>query len=460
MTLWGGRFSEGPDDVLWRFTVDRSDERLLLADIIGSVAHVTMLGEVGLLQPAEVEKIQDALDKIAREAERGKFVFKPADEDVHAAVERRLGELIGPLAGKLHTGRSRNDQVATDLRLYLHSAVGERIDQLLGLIETLIAVAERVGDAVIPGYTHLQQAQAVPLAHHILAYAWMATRDVERLDCAAGRLEVSPLGAGALGGSSLPLAPEVSAAALGIGDVFSNSIDAVADRDFVAEHVFCCTQAMAHLSRLAEELILWSSTEFGWVTFPDALTTGSSMLPHKKNPDIAELVRGRAATVIGDLTAILALQKGLPLAYNRDLQEDKRIVFHADDTLAGALEAVTALLAGAEFHPPAPSSWVTAIDLAEALVLRGVPFRQAHQAVGGLVAGLVAEGRTLAGVTAQDLVAAHPRFQPEDAGLTDPAASVARRVTPGGGSMGSVEAQITVLRQFVAGDEEPVAGDP
>ena len=453
MTLWGGRFSEDPDEVMWRFTVDRSDQRLLIPDIAGSVAHAGMLEAVGLLEQSEAVRILGALDKIAQEANRGKFVFRDGDEDVHAAMERRLGELIGPLAGKLHTGRSRNDQVVTDLRIYLEYATGERSEQILSFIETLVDLAESVGDVVVPGYTHLQQAQAIPLAHHLLAYAWMATRDLARFSCAFEHADYSPLGAGALGGSSLPLDPSISAGALGYDNVFANSVDAVASRDFVAEYVFCCAQTMVHLSRLAEELILWTTSEYGWVTFPDALTTGSSMLPQKKNPDIAELVRGRAATVIGDVTAVLALQKGLPLAYNRDLQEDKHIVFGADDALAGALEAITSLLAGARFDPPPPASWVTAIDLAEALVGRGVPFRQAHQVVGGLVAGLVAEGRTLADVSDDELAAAHPDFQPGDAALTDPATSVARRATAGGGSMGSVAAQIEALRAYLAEDE-------
>ena len=447
MTLWGGRFSEGPDDVLWRFTVDHSDRRLLVDDLIGSLAHIQMLGDVGLLDGDEVIRISGGLESIMDEAREGVFEFAEGDEDVHSAVERRLGELIGPLAGKLHTGRSRNDQVALDLRLYLKRSGADRIAQLTIFARTMTAVAESVGDTVVPGYTHLQQGQSVPLAHHLLAYAWMAVRDIERLTEAEVRIDVSPLGAGAVGGSSLPLDPDVSATALGMHDRFSNSMDAVAGRDHVAEYAFACTQALVHLSRLAGECILWASAEFGWVTFPDGLTTGSSAMPQKKNPDIAELTRGKAATAIGQLTALMSMQKGLPMTYNRDLQEDKLAVFGIDDSLAGALEAMTALLAGANFHPPPVDPSVTALDLAEVLVERGVPFREAHAAVGRLVSSLMADGRDLGQATAEDLSAAHGEFSPGDLARTDPAESVRRRQTAGGGSHKSVAVQVAALRE-------------
>ncbi len=451
MTLWGGRFTDSPDEALWRFTVDTSDRRMLVDDVTGSLAHVAMLGEVGLLEADEVAAVRDGLDAILAEADAVAFEWKDTDEDVHTAVERRLGELIGEVAGKLHTGRSRNDQVALDLRMYLRRAGHLRAAQLRRLAAVLADAAEQADEMVVPSYTHLQQAQAVPFAHHLLAYAWMLLRDVQRFESAITRIDVSPLGAGASGGSSLPLDPGHVASHLDFGEVFTNSLDAVSSRDFVAEYAFCAAQAMAHLSRLSEELILWSTAEFGWATYDDRHTTGSSALPQKKNPDIAELARGKTAGVIGDVAGLLALQKGLPLAYNRDLQEDKRAVFHADDTLALALEAITGMVAGAEFHPPAPTSWVTALDLAEVLVERGVPFRQAHESVGGLVAQLVAEGRTLAEVTTDELAAAHPAFRPSDIDRTSPDASVVARTTPGGGSMASVAAQLTQLRERLAG---------
>jgi len=449
MTLWGGRFEEGPSDVLWQYSVDTSDRRLLMDDLTGSMAHVTMLMETEILPTGDARALLQGLGRIRQEAAAGEFAFLDTDEDVHSAVERRLFELAGDVAGRLHTGRSRNDQIALDLRLYLSRMGRARIAQLARFTSTILDVAERWQDVVVPSYTHLQQAQAVPLAHHLLAYAEMLRRDAHRFQEALGRIEVSPLGAGASGGSSLPLDPSVSAQHLGWSWHFINSLDAVASRDFVSEYVFCATQSMVHLSRLAEELILWASSEFGWVTFSDEYTTGSSALPHKKNPDIAELARGRAAVVIGDLTAILTLQKGLPLAYNRDLQEDKAIVFHADDTLAATLTALEPLLATARFHPPAPTSWVTALDLAEALVERGVPFREAHSSVGRLVSALTGSGRTLADATRWDLKAADERFIEDDLLRIDPAASVSARSADGAGSFESVQRQISWLREAI-----------
>ncbi|RIL12400.1 argininosuccinate lyase [bacterium] len=451
MRLWGGRFAEPPDAALWRFTVTDADRRLLGDDIRGSLAHVRMLGEVGVLSKDDTDALVAGLTDLQAEADAGAFVFLDADEDVHTAVERRLGEVIGPVSGKLHTGRSRNDQVCLDLRLYLTRAAAARAAGLEGLAAVLVDQAEAAGAATVPAFTHLQAAQLVPLGHHLLAYAWMLVRDADRFRDAAARIAVSPLGAGAAGGSSLPLDPARVAADLGLPAVFENSMDAVADRDFAAEHAFCCAQAMVHLSRLAEDAILWTTEAFGWATYADRYTTGSSALPQKKNPDIAELVRGRAAGAIGDVTALLALQKGLPLTYNRDLQEDKAMVFRADDALAGALEALAGLIATARFHPPAPSSWATALDLAEALVARGVAFREAHAAVGRLVGHLLAGGRTLAAATAADLAIADPRFEPDDLALLDPAVSVMRRRTPGGGSPASVAAQIARLRARVSG---------
>lgn len=447
MTLWsGGRFTDGPSDELWSFTVDHSDRRMLADDVAGSIAHASMLGSVGLLTTDEASSMVAGLEQIASEASDGSFAFLDSDEDVHSSVERRLGELVGDLAGKLHTGRSRNDQVTLDFRLYLKRAARDRMAQLEGFIQVLVDQAEAVGDAIVPSYTHVQQAQAVPLAHHLLAYSWMVARDAERFGDAVARIDISPLGAGASGGSSLPLDPAVSGENLGMGGVFANSMDAVASRDFAAEFVWCATQSMVHLSRLSEELILWCSSEFAWVTFSDAYTTGSSAMPQKKNPDIAELVRGKSAAVIGDLTAIAALQKGLPLTYNRDLQEDKRLAFHADDTLAGSLSALAGMISSASFHAPPPDSWVTALDLAEVLVERGIPFRTAHHVVGGLVADLVSKDRTFDDVTADELIAHHPTFEAEDRDRLDPAVSIAKRVTAGGGSMSSVSDQIASLR--------------
>jgi argininosuccinate lyase len=446
VTLWGGRFEEGPAELLWRFTVDHSDRRLLGDDIRGSLAHAAMLTEVGILSEAESDEIRNGLGEILAEEDAGSFEWIAGDEDVHSAVERRLGELIGANAGKLHTGRSRNDQICLDLRLYLRRQTEARAVQITELIRVLVNLAEEVGDTVVSSYTHLQQAQAVPLAHHLLAYAWMLLRDRDRFLGAYPRLDTSPLGAGASAGSRLPIDPARSAELLGFRSVFANSMDAVGSRDFVAEYVFCCAQTMVTLSRLAEEMILWATEEYGWVTFGDSYTTGSSAMPQKKNPDVAELTRGKTATVIGDLTTLMTLQKGLPLTYNRDLQEDKRAVFHADDTAALALAALGGMMESAVFHPPPPSSMVTALDLAEILVDRGVPFREAHEVVGGLVARLAADGRTLGDATAVELESAHVQLVPGDVDSLTPEASVAARVTAGGGSMESVRGQLVELR--------------
>jgi argininosuccinate lyase len=333
--------------------------------------------------------------------------------------------------------------------MYLRDAAAARVVEIRDLARVLVALAEEAGATVVASYTHVQQAQPVPLAHHLLAYAWMLLRDRDRFLDALPRIDVSPLGAGASAGSRLPLDPEQTSKELGFAAVFANSMDAVASRDFVAEYAFCCAQTMVTLSRLGEEMVLWASDEYGWVAFGDAFTTGSSAMPHKKNPDIAELARGKTATVIGDLTGLLTLQKGLPLTYNRDLQEDKRAVFHADDTLLLALAAIGGMLESAVFHPPAPSGMVAALDLAELLVERGVPFRQAHEAVGELVAGLAAEGRTLLDASAGELQAAHSQFVPEDLDELTAEASVAARATPGGGSMESVRRQIIELRRLL-----------
>ena len=450
MTLWGGRFETAMSESTWDFTTDDTDRRMLLFDIQGSIAHVRMLGTTNVIDPEDSTVLAEGLRQILDEAASGTFEFRETDEDVHSAVERRLGEIIGDVAGKLHTGRSRNDQVALDLRLYLAAAAAGRASQLRSWAGSLADLAEAHAETIIPSYTHLQQAQSTTLGHHLLAYAWMALRSAERFDNAAGRISVSPLGAGASAGSSLPLDRAAVADALGMAGVLANSLDAVGSRDFVAEYVFCCGQAMTELSRLAEEVVLWATVEFGWARLSDGVSTGSSALPQKRNPDIAELVRGRTATVIGDVSSILALQKGLPLAYNRDFQEDKRIVFHADDTLAGSLAAMVELMNGISFDPPVPGSETVSLDLAEALVRRGVPFREAHEAAGKLVADLEASDRTLTDATVDDLATADSRFVSEDLELLDPAVSVGRRKTTGSGSPDSVRDQIAEIRRLIS----------
>jgi argininosuccinate lyase len=447
MTLWAGRFGEGPADELLSYTVSLSyDQRLAVDDLEGSRAHVRGLARGGILTLADAGVLTAALDKVAEEIESGTFVYEPGDEDIHTAVERRVTEIAGDLGARLHTGRSRNDQIATDLRLFAKRELGGVARRLIGLQTVLLERARAAEDIYLPGYTHLQRAQPVLLAHHLLAHGWAFGRDVDRLGDTRIRLDVSPLGAGALAGSSLPLDPHGVASDLGFSRAFENSLDAVSDRDFVAEAVFDLTLIALHLSRIGEEIVLWSSDEFGFVTLDDAYSTGSSMLPQKKNPDIAELARGKAGRVIGNLTGLLATLKGLPLAYNRDLQEDKEPFFDALDQVNGGIAAIGGLLATATWRPDrmqeaADSPAASAVDLAEWLVERGMPFRQAHHVVGGLVRDSLQRHVPLA-----ELVAAHPDLGVPALGLLEPGVAVTRRTTPGGAGPGPVAVQ---LEQFV-----------
>ena len=350
-TLWHGRFEGGPAEELMAFTVSLPfDSRLAADDLTGSRAHVRGLARGGILTDAERDDVLAAIDAVEGELAEGTFTFVPSDEDIHTAVERRVTELAGPAGAKLHTGRSRNDQVATDLRLFAKRELAVVAGRVLALQQVLHDRAVEAGDAYLPGYTHLQQAQPVLLAHHLLAHGWALSRDLDRLADTIRRLDVSPLGAGALAGSSLPLDPAGTAADLGFAGVFANSLDAVSDRDFVAEALFDLALLGVHLSRLAEEVILWSTEEFGFLGLADAYSTGSSMLPQKKNPDIAELTRGKTGRLIGNLTGLLATLKALPLAYNRDLQEDKEPFFDSLDTVVLALAAMTGLLASSTFR--------------------------------------------------------------------------------------------------------------
>ena len=392
MRLWGGRFSEGNDERAVAFTRSVELDRALAADdLAGSIAHVRGLGRAGLLTGDEVDELVAGLQELAAEAEAGRIDWDPSLEDVHLNLEVALADRIGSLAGKLHTGRSRNDQVATDLRLWLRRALAG-LDVALGSFErSLVALAERDGSAVLPGTTHIQPAQPVLFAHHLLAYVEMAERDRGRLRDAGRRANVSPLGAGALAGAGYPLDRETTAGELGFDGVTANSLDAVSDRDFVVEAVAAIALGMVHLSRLAEELTWWSNPRFGFVRVADAFSTGSSIMPNKKNPDPAELVRARAARVIGELTGILTMLKGLPLAYQRDLQEDKGPLFDAVAVYDASLGVLSGMLDTLTVDPDrmraaADEGYTTATAVADALVRRGVPFRAAHHVVGSLVA--------------------------------------------------------------------------
>jgi argininosuccinate lyase len=442
-TLWHGRFAGGPADELLAFTASLGyDRRLAVDDLAGSRAHVGGLAKAGLLTDEEAGVVLAALDRVEQELASGEFAFERGDEDIHTAIERRVTALAGPAGAKLHTGRSRNDQVATDLRLWAKRELTGVARRVLALQRVLLDRARDAEGVYLPGYTHLQRAQPVLLAHHLLAHGWALARDVDRLVDCRRRLDVSPLGAGALAGSSLPLDPDGTAAELGFASRFENSLDAVSDRDFVAEALFALSLLAVHLSRMGEEVILWSSDEFGFARLDDAYATGSSMLPQKKNPDIAELARGKAGRVIGDLTGVLATLKGLPLSYNRDLQEDKEPLFDAVDQLTLALSAVTGLYATLMFavdrmQEAADSPYAAAVDLAELLVERGVPFRDAHALVGALVRDSLERHVPLA-----ELVEAYPDLGAEGVALLQPGRPVQRRTTPGGAGPDPVAVQV------------------
>jgi argininosuccinate lyase len=459
VTLWHGRFADGPAEELLAYSVSLPfDRRLAAVDLAGSRAHVRGLVRGGLLTAEEAAEVLAALDQVGEELADGRFGFVASDEDIHTAIERRTTELAGDAGAKLHTGRSRNDQVATDLRLWCKDALRDVARRVVALQQVLADRAEEAGDAYLPGYTHLQRAQPVLLAHHLAAHAWALARDVDRLLATITRLDVSPLGAGALAGSSLPLDPHGTALDLGFAKAFENSLDAVSDRDFVAEALFDLALLGVHLSRLGEEWVLWTSEEFGFARLADAYATGSSMLPQKKNPDIAELARGKAGRLLGNLTGLLATLKGLPLAYNRDLQEDKEPLFDSVDQVRLALTALAGMVATATFDTArmaaaADSPAGAATDLAERLVEGGTPFRQAHAIVGALVRRSLAPG----GPPLAELVAAAPELGPEAAALLAPGVPVRRRTTRGGAGPDPVARQLDALRQRLAADAERTA---
>jgi argininosuccinate lyase len=459
--LWHGRFDTGPAEELVAFTESLGyDRRLIFDDIACSKAHARGLHRAGLLDESELGAVLGGLDSVEIEFRAGDLVFIASDEDVHTAIERRVTELVGAPGAKLHTGRSRNDQVATAFRRYVLRELAVIQDRLLVLVEVLARRADEAGmgeDAVyLPGYTHLQHAQPVLLAHHLMAHAWALLRDVDRVTDCIRRTDVSPLGAGALAGSSLPLDPDATAADLGFGGRFENSLDATSDRDFVAEALFVLSLVGLHMSRMGEEVVLWTTDEFGFAVLDDAYATGSSMLPQKKNPDIAELARGKAGRLIGNLAGFLATMKSLPLAYNRDLQEDKEPLFDALDTVRLGLGAMAGLYRTIRFQADrmtaaADSPFAAATDLAELLVVDGVPFREAHGIVGALVRRSLQDQTPLV-----ELVAAEPGLGERAVALLEPGRSVRQRTTPGGAGPVPVAEQRIRLQQRI--DEARSAG--
>lgn len=455
MRLWGGRFEGGPSDALARLSVSVAyDWRLAPYDLAGSRAHARVLHRNGLLDDAELERMLAAIDGLDRDCRTGEFRPTAADEDVHTALERGLLERLGALGGKLRAGRSRNDQIATDLRLYLRDHVRHIVSRVTELATALAGQAEQHADTPAPGMTHLQHAQPISFGHQLLAHAHPLIRDAARFRDWDRRAAVSPLGAGALAGSSLPLDPVAVARELGFDAAAPNSIDAVSDRDFAAEFLFAAALLGVHLSRLGEEVVLWASQEFRWIEMDDAYATGSSIMPQKKNPDVAELARGKAGRLIGNATGLLTTLKGLPLAYDRDLQEDKEPVFDAVDTLELVLPAMAGLVATLRVRTErlaatAPVGFALATDLAERLVAGGVPFRDAHEAVGHLVVWCQVHDRELDELTDAELAEVSEHFTPDAREVLSVHGALDNRSAYGGTAPARVREQLAGLRAEV-----------
>ncbi len=453
--LWGGRFSDVLDPLMEEFNASIAfDRRLWQADIRGSQAYAQALARAGLLTPNEAEQIVAGLEQVAGEWRAEHFEVKAGDEDIHTANERRLTELIGPVAGKLHTGRSRNDQVATDLRLWLREELTKSEQELHTLIEVATERAENEIDLLMPGYTHLQPAQPTRWSHWLLGHAWAWQRDAQRLQDLLPRVNLLPLGNGALAGNPFPIDRDWLAQELGFAAPTPNSLDGVSDRDFVAETLFWATMTMLHISRWAEDLIIYSSREFGFVTLADAYSTGSSLMPQKKNPDSLELLRGKAGRVFGDMSGLLMTLKGLPSTYNKDLQEDKEPLFDAIDTLAGALPiaagALATLTVKRDTMAQALVPEMLATDLAEYLVRKGVPFRETHDLAGEAVALAESEGIALSDLTLTALRSLHPAFDEDVLAIWSYERSVEQRDVRGGSSRRAVKEQIDELRRWLS----------
>lgn len=437
--MWGGRFAETPSEIMQEVNSSIDfDKRLFAQDIAGSKAHCQMLAATGIISPGDAAEIMRGLDQVQSEIESGTFTFSRSLEDIHMNVEARLAEIIGPAAGRLHTARSRNDQVATDLRLYVRDIIDHLDVQLAALQKALAAKAKAYAEAIMPGFTHLQTAQPVTFGHHCLAYVEMFGRDRERFVDARKRVNQNPLGAAALAGTSFPIDREMTSRMLGFEGPMHNSLDAVSARDFVIETLSAASIAAMHLSRLAEELVLWTSAQFRFVSLSDRFTTGSSIMPQKRNPDAAELVRGKAGRVIGALVSLLVMMKGLPLAYGKDMQEDKEPLFDALDTLSLSIAAMTGMIDDLEPNLPelraaADSGFSTATDLADWLVrVLGLPFRQAHHVTGGLVAKAEGRGVDLADLSLAEMQEVEPRMTEDVFSVLTVEASVRSRKSLGG----------------------------
>ena len=455
MTLWGARFTSEPDMAMRRLSDSfRVDQRLYQADIRGSIAYANALSQAGLLSPKERDQLIAGLEQVRAEFDKCAFQIKPGDEDIHTAVERRLSELVGPVAGKLPTGRSRNDQVATDLRLYLLEEIEDLHPSLTELQEAILEKAAAHPKAVMPGYTHLQQAQPLLFSHWLLSYFWRFQRDRERLAEVASRTSTMPLGAGALAGNPFGIDRQTLARELGFSRVSENSVDAVSDRDYVVEFLAWAALFQVHLSQLAEDLIIWSSHEFGFVRVHESYSTGSSLMPQKRNPDPLELLRGKSGRMVGNLVGLLVTLKGLPSGYNKDLQEDKEALFDAIDTLNAELPVaagvIRTLQVDAARMAAALDEALLATDLADYLVRKGIPFRQSHQLVGQVVKRAEALGVPLRKLKLEEYQAIHPAFAQDVYAVLDFQRSLAARETEGGTAPAAVYAQIKKARELIS----------
>ncbi|HDP69433.1 MAG TPA: argininosuccinate lyase [Actinobacteria bacterium] len=465
MKLWSGRFKKSTNKLVEEFTSSLLfDHRLYKHDIKGSIAHVKMLNKCKIISPDEAAKIEEGLSEIYGEIEAGKFVFDVADEDIHMAIERALIEKIGPVGGKLHTARSRNDQVSLDIRLYLKDESMLIMELILNLQRELVSLAKNNMNTIIPGYTHLQRAQPILLPHHFMAYVFMLKRDFERLKDCYLRTDVMTLGAGALAGTSFPIDREYVAKKLGFSHVSENSIDSVSDRDFIVEFLSAASIIMVHLSRFCEELIIWSSSEFNFIKLDDAFTTGSSIMPQKKNPDVAELIRGKSGRVFGHLVGLLATLKGLPMAYNRDLQEDKEGLFDAIDTLKLSLETFTGMLKSMKIEKDkmkkaAEGEFANATDVADYLTTKGIPFREAHEITGKMVASCMDKSCYFGDMSLADFKKFSPLFDEDILDVIEVENSVNKKTSFGGTSTKSVKKQIEIAEMILKKEKNWLSRD-
>ena len=463
MALWSGRFTENVSEFTQRFGASLPVDKALYAqDIAGSKAHARMLGEQGVISKDDVALIEQGLDNIKDRIEAGNFPFDINDEDIHMSIEKALIQDIGEAGARLHTGRSRNDQVITDTRLFAKKRCDDLMRANLALRHELVEQAEKNFDVILPGYTHMQHAQPVLLSHHLLAYAWMLSRDFTRLVAARDAADVNPLGSAALAGTTYPLDRRMTADELGFSSVTQNSLDAVSDRDFLLDLLYACSVSSIHLSRLAEEIVLWSTTEFGFITLSDAFSTGSSIMPQKKNPDVAELVRGKTGRVVGDLVALLMTLKSLPLAYNKDLQEDKEGAIDAAATLEDCMNCMSGMISTMKVNEDAMANqakkgYLAATDVADYLAKKGLPFRRAHEIVGHLVLLCDQRGCDLEDLTLDDFKAESDLFESDIVNCLSLRDIANARLTEGGTGHDAVAAQLSKVKEILTADEARLA---